>query len=166
MLGLDELTSLKSVDPAQFKAAMRCIASTVTVITSKAGCALNGMTATALCSVSATPPCILVVVNQTNRSHALIERAGTYVVNVLSSEQTSLASHFASKLESPLAGIRYHAGVTGVPILDGCVAHLECVVESQTRSGTHSVFIGRVVSANESDRLPLMYRNGEFSRYF
>lgn len=166
MTALDELTSLKNIEPAQFKAAMRCMASTVTVITSRAASALNGMTATAVSSVSATPPCMLVVVNQSNRSHALIEKTGAYVVNVLSSEQTSLAGHFASKSESPLDGMPYHVGVTGIPILHGCVAHLECVVESQTRSGTHSVFIGRVVSASESDRLPLMYRNGEFSRYF
>lgn len=165
MPALDELTCLASVDPAQFKAAMRCIASTVTVITSKAGSALNGMTATALCSVSAAPPCILVVVNQANRSHALIENAGVYVVNVLSADQTSLALHFASKSESPLAKMRYRAGVTGAPILEGCVAHLECIVESQTRSGTHSIFIGRVVATGEADLLPLLYRNGEFHSF-
>lgn len=155
--------TLDSVDAAQFKAAMRCIASTVTVITSRAGAVSNGMTATAICSVSAEPPRILVVINQSNRSHASIERAGTFAVNVLSEQQVPLAQHFASKADAPLERVGHHAGVTGAPILDGCVAHLECVVESQMASGTHSVFIGRVVSTDDKDGLPLLYRNGNFA---
>lgn len=155
--------SLASVDAAQFKAAMRCIASTVTVITSRTGTVSNGMTATAICSVSAEPPRILVVINQSNRSHASIERAGTFAVNVLSEQQVPLAQHFASKADAPLERVGHHPGLTGTPILDGCVAHLECVVESQMTSGTHSVFIGRVVSTHERDGLPLLYRNGHFA---
>jgi flavin reductase (DIM6/NTAB) family NADH-FMN oxidoreductase RutF len=155
--------SLVPVDAARFKAAMRCIASTVTVITSGSGALSNGMTATAICSVSAEPPCILVVINQSNRSHASIERAGTFAVNVLSEQQVSLAQHFASKADAPLERVDYHPGVTGAPILDGCVAHLECVVESRMTSGTHSVFVARVVSTHDRDALPLLYHNGNFA---
>lgn len=155
--------ALAPVDAAKFKAAMRCIASTVTVITSRVGTVSNGMTATAICSVSAAPPRILVVINQSNRSHASIERAGTFAINVLSEQQVSLAQHFASKADAPLERVEHHPGVTGAPILDGCVAHLECVVESQMASGTHSVFIARVVSTHDRDALPLLYHNGHFA---
>ncbi len=65
---LDEHAALASIDTSDFKTTMRCVASTVTVITSRLGSVLNGMTATAVCSVSATPPCILIVINQDNRS--------------------------------------------------------------------------------------------------
>lgn len=141
---------------------MRCIASTVTVITSGAGPAANGMTATAVCSVSAEPPCILVVINQSNRSHALIERTGAFAVNVLSEAQAPLAQHFASKPDAALKEVAHHMGVTGVPILQGCAAHLECVVDTQTRSGTHSVFIARVISTRQEDVRPLLYWRGQF----
>jgi len=35
------------------------------------------------------------------------------------------------------------------------------VVETKVATGTHSIFIGRVVAVEETDRLPLMYRNGK-----
>jgi flavin reductase (DIM6/NTAB) family NADH-FMN oxidoreductase RutF len=159
---IGDLTALTNVDPAKFKATMRCIASTVSVVTTGEGVAINGMTATAVCSVSAVPPCILIVVNQENRSHASIEKTGAFVVNVLSSWQKSLALHFASKTVMPFESVAHRAGITNSPILEGCAAYLECVVETQTKSGTHSIFVGRVVSSGETDQPPLIYRNGEF----
>lgn len=164
MTGFQGATQLASVDAAQFKAAMRCLASSVTVITSGTGSAASGMTATAVCSVSAEPPCILVVISQSSRSHALIERTGAFAVNLLSEGQASLAQHFASKPRAALDGVVHLAGVTGVPILQGCAAHLECVVDTHTKSGTHSVFFGHVVSVYESTARPLIYWQGEFTR--
>ncbi|MGY3622663.1 flavin reductase family protein [Bradyrhizobium sp. USDA 10063] len=163
MSGLDTPALLASVDAEQFRATMRCIASTVTVITSRVGSVANGMTATAVCSVSASPPCILIVVNQTARSHSLIASAGVFAVNVLATNQVALAQHFASRPDEPLEGVEHRQGRTGVPILEGCAASLECVVESQTRSGTHSIFVGRVVSAREAGASPLLYCRGRFT---
>jgi flavin reductase (DIM6/NTAB) family NADH-FMN oxidoreductase RutF len=157
-----EASSLASVTPASFKTAMRRIASTVNVITSGCDGILNGMTATAVCSVSAEPPSVLIVVNQDNRSHALIERSGAYTVNVLSASQQALAEHFASSPLAPFANVPHALGRNKCPIIDHCTSYLECVVASTMRSGTHSVFIGRVVGSGESDRLPLIYHDGRF----
>ena len=154
--------SLAGVEETEFKAAMRCIASTVTVITSKSGARTNGMTATAVCSVSAVPPCILIVVNQTNRSHTLIAESGIFAVNVLASNQTDLAQHFAQKSDDPLRSVGTSAGLTGVPVIEGCAALLECVVQQRVAAETHTVFIGRVVATKQTDRLPLMYWNGKY----
>jgi flavin reductase (DIM6/NTAB) family NADH-FMN oxidoreductase RutF len=82
-------------------------------------------------------------------------------VNILSAEQAALAHHFAAKSDDPLQDIDHRSGVTGVPVIEGCVAQLECVVETKVAAGTHSIFIGRVVAVEETDRLPLMYRNGK-----
>ncbi len=159
---MKEVSPLASVSPANFKAAMRRVASTVTVITSGCDGVLNGMTATAVCSVSAEPPTILIVVNQENRSHGLIERSGAYTVNVLSASQQSLAAHFASSSIAPFATVPHSPGLNKCPIIDNCASYLECVVESRIRSGTHSVFIGRVVASGESDSLPLIYHDGKY----
>jgi flavin reductase len=164
MCPVREIVSLPSVEPAEFKAAMRRIASTVTVITSGSGLAPNGMTATAVCSVSATPPCVLVVVNQANKSHALIERDGVFAINVLAEDQEVLGRHFALKSDNPFENVKYRRGVTGTPILAGCVANLECVVESQIESGTHSIFVGRVVHTDEQGASPLLHLNGDFAK--
>ena len=157
-----EHAPLAGVDETEFKAAMRCIASTVTVITSKSGARTNGMTATAVCSVSAVPPCILIVVNQTNRSHTLIAESGIFAVNLLASNQTDLAQHFAQKSDDPLRSVDISAGLTGVPVIEGCAALLECVVQQRIEAETHTVFIGRVVATTQTDRLPLMYWNGKY----
>lgn len=152
----------ESVDASQFKEAMRCIASTVSVITTGEAGTFNGMTATAICSVSTTPPSILIVVNQENRSHALIEKTGVFAVNVLSSRQKPIALHFSSKPADPFDSIAHHAGITKAPLIDGGAAYLECVVESRMTSGTHSIFVGRVVASGHSDYHPLTYRQGKF----
>jgi len=121
---LSESSTLASIDEARFKATMRCMASTVTVITSRLGAVTNGMTATAVCSVSATPPSILVVINQSSRSHDLIEQGGSFAVNILAAEQAALAHHFAAKTDDPLQEVDHRSGVTGVPVIEGCVAQL------------------------------------------
>ena len=164
MQQLREGATPASIDEARFKSAMRCMASTVTVITSRLGAVTNGMTATAVCSVSATPPSILVVINQSSRSHALIEQGGCFAVNILSAGQAALAHHFATKADDPLQSAAHRPGVTGVPVIEGCAAQIECVVETQVEAGTHSIFIGRVVAVQETDRLPLMYRDGKIGR--
>jgi flavin reductase len=159
---IHEVEALASVSPADFKTAMRRFASTVNVVTSGCGSVLNGMTATAVCSVSAEPPSLLIVVNQSSRSHALIEKSGAYTVNVLSASQQHLAAHFASSPTAPFATVRHSLGLNKCPIIDDCASFLECVVESRIQSGTHSVFIGRVVASGKSDRLPLIYHDGKF----
>ena len=154
--------SLASVDPEQFRAAMRRFASTVNVITSGHRDTFNGMTATSVCSVSTDPPSILIVVNQDNRSHALIEKSGAYVVNVLSSGQRLLATHFASRPVAPFLSVDHRIGMTNCPILEHCEAFMECVVETRTSFGTHSVFIGRVVASGADGRSALVYQDGQF----
>jgi len=159
----EDLEALTNVAPSQFKNVMRRFASTVCVITAGRELNLNGMTATAVCGVSAEPPSILIVVNRENRSHALIEKTRVFAVNILSSEQQGLALHFSSRPAAPFASIAYRLGSTNAPILEDCTGYLECVVDSQLKSGTHSIFVGRVVASGETDRLPLGYRNGAFS---
>lgn len=153
---------LKNVDESQFKSAMRCIASTVNVITSGESGSSSGMTATAVCSVSAAPPSVLIVVNQDNRSHAMIERTGAFAINILSARQKSIALHFASKPADPFASVAHRTGITKSPILEGGVGYLECVVDSQTKVGTHSIFVGRVIASEQNDLQPLAYHNGKF----
>jgi len=153
---------LASIAPAAFKAAMRRMAATVSVITSGSGGLFNGMTATAVCSVSADPPSLLIVVNRANRSHALIERSGAYTVNVLSAEQERLATHFASTPLEPFADVPYSLGSNHCPIIEHCTSYFACLVEQQTGFGTHSIFIGRVVASGSSDSLPLLHQDGKF----
>jgi flavin reductase len=153
---------LPTIPAADFKAALRGLAATVCVITTRHGTLANGMTATAVCSVSADPPSILVVVNQSNRSSALIRQSGVFAVHILSKDQQPLAAHFASRPEDPFAGVPLRFGATAAPSIEDCETVLECVVAAQTDFGTHTIFVGRVVAARHGVAEPLLYCHGRF----
>jgi flavin reductase (DIM6/NTAB) family NADH-FMN oxidoreductase RutF len=125
-----------------FRSVMRRLASSVTVITTSHGDHIHGMTATAVCSVCADPPTILIVVNRSARSHPMIDGSGTFVVNILADDQQVIAERFGGKLEDQFVGVDYRVGGSSVPILRGAAAHLECRVMSQNDVGTHTVFVG------------------------
>ncbi|WP_165923145.1 flavin reductase family protein [Methylobacterium oryzae] len=154
----------QSISADQFKSVMRRFAASVNVITSVDGTVMNGMTATAVCSVSADPPSLLVIVNRSNRSHPVISRSGTFAVNVLSSDQEDLAGHFAAKKSDPFAAIDYRIGQTGCPLICDADATLECAVEQETDFGTHTIFVGRIVTCEVSSKSPLLYHAGRFCR--
>jgi flavin reductase len=152
------------IAPDEFKAVMRRFAANVNVITSANGKILNGMTATAVCSVTTEPPSVLVIVNRSNRSHPIIKLSNAFAVNVLSAEQKHLAQHFASRPADPFASVDHFIGKTGCPIIKGADAFLECVVMQETEVGSHTIFVGRVVASQTFNEQPLLYHAGEYRR--
>ncbi len=148
--------------PDQFKAVMRRFAASVNVITSAESDVLNGMTATAVCSVTTEPPSVLIIVNQANRSHRIIKRSQAFAVNVLSEEQKYLAQHFASRPSDPFASVEHFIGKTGCPVIKGADAFLECVVMQEAEVGSHTIFVGRVVASQTFDERPLLYHAGQY----
>lgn len=160
---LAQSRELPSIDSSTFKKAMRCLPGGVAVITSRHADRMNGMTATAVCSVSADPPLVLAVVNRSSRSHGLISGGEALAINVLSQDQEATATYFAGQSEKPFAKVGHRIGVTGCPLLDGCVLSLECSLYAAHDVGTHTLFIGRVVAADTAARDPLVYHNGSFN---
>jgi flavin reductase len=153
---------LHEVSGDEFKLVMRRFAASVNVITSADGARKNGMTATAVCSVSSDPPSALIIVNKSTRSHPIIDGTKAFAVNVLSSNQRQIASHFASKLADPFAEIHYSIGRTGCPIIAGADAHIECTVIEQMDVGTHTIFVGKIVAAGAASGEPLLYHEGRY----
>ncbi|WP_244046229.1 flavin reductase family protein [Methylobacterium sp. J-030] len=153
---------LPSVSETAFKTAMRALASTVCVITSRHSGEANGMTATAVSSVAADPPTVLVAVNRDNRSHALIRDGACFALNILCSDQHELALQFATRALQPFATVAFSEGVTGCPLIDGCGTVLECALTSSFDVATHTIFIGRVVASRGSGGSPLLYWDGQF----
>ena len=155
-------TELSGVSDDEFKLVMRRFAASVNVITSAEGAKKNGMTATAVCSVSSNPPSALIIVNKSNRSHPIIAGTKAFAVNVLSSNQKHVAGHFASKLPDPFADIPHSIGKTGCPIIEGADAHIECTVFEQIDVGTHTIFVGKIVAAAAAHGEPLLYHEGRY----
>ena len=95
-----------AISQATFRAAMGQMASGVTVVTFQANGQDHGFTATSFTSLSLEPMLVLVCVVRAQRSHALLEQAGHYAVNVLSTSQKELGMRFEnSQLDDRFAGL-------------------------------------------------------------
>ncbi len=148
---------------AAFKAAMRHYPAGVTVVTSVHRGEPRGITLTAFSSVSAEPPMVLVCVNRDARSNLYIASSRIFCVNLLSADQQALAERFSGKMrERQFDDIAHTTDATGAPVLPGTIAHFDCEVAEEHHAGTHSIFIGRVVSCAARAGSPLGYFNGGF----
>lgn len=141
---------LDSVGAESFKAGMRRLAAGVTIVTSAHDGTRGGLTATAVTSLTADPPQLLVCVNRSAEAHAIIHRGARLAVNVLARGHQKLANRFAG--EGGIHGAaRFAAGrwttlATGAPVLADAIAAFDCVVSEAVDSATHTIFIGRVVA--------------------
>jgi flavin reductase (DIM6/NTAB) family NADH-FMN oxidoreductase RutF/nitroreductase len=145
-----------------FKSLMRNIASSVAVVTTNHGEKPHGMTATAVCSVSADPATILIVVNRSTRSHPIIAETKAFAVNILADHQQAMSVRFASKSDDPFEGVAFRSGSNGSPIIEGVAAYVECATLSEHDVGTHTIFVGRVVGGGVSTADPLVYHGGAY----
>lgn len=139
-------------------------ASGVTVITTVAGGTDHGTTASAVSSLSLDPPMLLVCLNRTSETQAAILEAGVFGVNILAEHQGQVAYQFAKKGADKFDGLAVDRGRSGVPLVRGALAHIECEVEETVTGGTHTVFLARVRAAAGTDAAPLTYFRGRFGR--
>lgn len=154
----------KIVDADAFKAAMRNWASGVTILTSVVDGQIHGMTVSAFSSVSAQPPLVLVCANQASFTHEVIEGSGVFGVNILAAGQEDVSNRFAmGDAAHRFEGVPWTAGETGTPLLDGALCNLECRVRSSHHEGTHTIYIGEVMSSRvRDDAAPLVYFDGGY----
>lgn len=152
------------IDPDAFKKALRGWASGVTVVTSRAGEKVHGMTVSAFSSVSADPPLVLVCANRASATHGIIEEGGVFAVNILAEHQQDVSNVFASSKyeDSRLERVGWTEGATGAPIIDEALASLECRVRSAHHEGSHTIYIGQVESVHANDADPLLYYKGGY----
>ncbi len=147
---------------------MRRLATGVTLVTIRHGDLIHGMTANTFTSVSLHPTLVLISILNGSTTHEFVTQAGTFAVNVLSDRQELLAKRFAKQVPvppNPFDDIICHAAVTGAPILDDCMAYVDCRVAATHLEGDHTIFIGEVLEAgfgSARDGNPLLYYNGEY----
>lgn len=126
---------------------MRRLAASVCVITTKDNDGgRHGITATAVCSVTADPPTLLCCMNRSNSTYPYFRDSQRFAVNVLCGNDAELAGRFASKLESEerFSGGEWIETVTGSPILTAAAVGFDCKTVQLVDTGTHSIFIGEI----------------------
>lgn len=164
----DMTKSPDTVDPLAFREAMARFASGVTVVTarSRQDQRLAGFTASAFSSLSLEPPLVLVCLDRGADSYAVFAEAETMAISILAIDQRPLAHHFATKGADKFAGRVFDIGeATGLPLIPGAVAHVECAMHSRLDGGDHVILVGRVLRASATDREPLLHYNRSFGRF-
>ena len=147
----------------EFRRAMRHFPTGVTVVTSLREGEPRGVTVTAFASVSLEPPMVLICINREARSYLYISTSKIFCVNILAGDQRALAERFAGKIrERQFEGVEYEVDTTGAAVLRGAVSHLDCEVAQEHSAGSHSIFIGRVLSCVSRPGRPLGYYNGTY----
>lgn len=152
------------MDPSQFRQLLGRFATGVVVltVTTPTGHPL-GMTANSLSSVSLRPPLISVCVDREAEMHDAILAARDFVVNILSSPQEALARRFADQHEDRFDGIGYRLSPEGLVVLDGALAHIECIRHAEYPAGDHTIIVGRVAGGATADGRPLLYYRGGYA---
>ena len=150
---------------ADFRNAMRGVASTIHIITLMVEGVPKGMTATAVSSLSLDPPSLLVCMNETVSMHAAMADIDWFCVNVLTTRHMEVAKTFS---DSRLRDIRFETGTWSIdaehaPHLIDAQATLLCRKAGQHRFGTHSIFLGEVKEVRlTGEPQPLVYLDGRY----
>jgi 3-hydroxy-9,10-secoandrosta-1,3,5(10)-triene-9,17-dione monooxygenase reductase component len=157
------MTATTTIASDTFRRVMGHFVTGVTVVTALDGTQPFGITVNALSSVSLEPPLVMVALDRRRFLTPIVRAAGRYAVCILSEDQQALSDCFAGAAVEPgrdaFCGAAWHAGATGLPLIDGAIATLECTVVETFSAGDHDLFIGRVDAlANEHHHpMPLLY---------
>jgi ferric-chelate reductase [NAD(P)H] len=126
---------------------------------------LNGQVANAAMQVTGDPVKIAVGLNKANLTEGMIAKAGYFSVSVLREEvpMTFLGTFgFKSGRDiDKFAGVEYETGEFGTPLVkQWCLSAFEARVVSALDLGTHTLFVGEVLSTRTFDSgSPLTYAN-------
>lgn len=158
-----------SLDAAEFRKAMGCFATGVTIITVDLEGEVHGMTANAFASVSLDPLLVLVCVDHNTRTHAHLHAKKRFGINVLCEDQRAISEYYARPARThehaeEEAGARFDRTQHGTPMLYGALAYLECRLHSAQAAGDHTIFIAEVEDVVVRDGQPLLFFRGKYRK--
>jgi flavin reductase len=153
-----------SVHRDAFLAAMRQVASTVTVVTTDGPAGRAGATVSAFTSLSADPPSVLVCLRVDSRIARTVAENRGFCVNILAEHAVEVARAFAGPSpddpEDRFVGLSFEPDAHG-PILPRATA-FSCVLTDRMIHGSHAICIGRVARISNAGERPLTYLSGDY----
>jgi flavin reductase (DIM6/NTAB) family NADH-FMN oxidoreductase RutF len=150
-------------DPAlAFRRTLGMFATGVTVLTTRVGDQVHGMTANAFMSVSLTPPLVLISIDRRARMIGMLHEGTRYGVSVLAQDQALLSDFFAHRA---VEGVEPEFVVMrDTPLVAGALAHFVARVVRSYWGGDHSLFLGQVEYARYGEGEPLLFHGGRYER--
>lgn len=146
-----------------FREGMAKLAAAVSIVTTNGPGGLAGFTASAVCSVTDTPPTLIVCLNRSSSAAAIFDRNRSLCVNTLASGCEALSRLFGGSTpqRERFAAGEWLSSTTGAPRLKDAIVSFDCDVESSVESGTHRVLFCRVVDiahGREEDEALVYFR--------
>jgi flavin reductase (DIM6/NTAB) family NADH-FMN oxidoreductase RutF len=126
--------------------------------------AAHGLTVSSFTSVSLNPPLVLICVGHEVTTIEAFRRASHFGINILREQDRELSQHFATKGLDKFDGVPWHAGQTGVPLIECALATLECETHQRIVSGDHDILVGLVVATRVEDGEPLIHYAGRYRK--
>jgi flavin reductase len=150
-----------------FRTAMRGVASSVFLITTRGPEGAAGMTATSVCSLSFDPLSVLICVNRSTLFINALTASKRFAINILSREDEEIATAFGGPTgrEQRFALGEWY-DLDGMPALRSSLSTIVCEVADQTDFGSHRIFVGQVSQVDNRDgRAELLYCRGAFRTF-
>lgn len=155
------------IGPQAYRDAMSLFAGHVHIVTTDGPAGKRGTTVIAACSVSDTPPTVLVCLNRENASNELFVKNGRFALNTLSSHHKALSVAFSGITGLPVDE-RFALGEwdtisTGAPTLADALVVFDCELIDTKDLATHRVHFGKVTGLRTGDNLkPLIYHGRDY----
>jgi flavin reductase (DIM6/NTAB) family NADH-FMN oxidoreductase RutF len=149
-------------DAALQRQVMGRFASGVTVVTTRYGDEISGMTANAVISLSLDPPLVAVSVDKSSNMHGHLTEGRCFAINVLQREHEELSNRFAQRGPKDFSDLKLKQGKTGAPILAEALAYVDCLLVEITAVGDHDLFIGEPVAGEVGEGVPLLFYGGQY----
>ena len=153
------------MDTSTFRRLRGRFASGIAIITARDGDLDVGMTVSAFCSVSVSPPLVLVCVDTTASMHGLLLHHPKLGISIVSAEHEAHSRRFADKKQAQrFDGIAFTRGESNVMLLENAMAHLECQLVRHYEAGDHTIFIAEVERGAFGEGRPLLYFRGSYAQ--
>jgi flavin reductase (DIM6/NTAB) family NADH-FMN oxidoreductase RutF len=154
-----------SVTPDEFRSVLGRFPSGVTVVTTKNGDGSDeGMTVSAFCSLSLSPPLVLICIEKNASAYRALINAPGFVVNILAASQEQIARRFAIVDIDRFEGVGYSRSQNGFPVLDDVLGVIECATFAMHDAGDHTILVGEVEAARAQSGTPLLYYRGGYAQ--
>ncbi len=157
------------VSPELFRKSMRRLPACVNVITTQNDGVPAGCTATAVCSLSDTPPSLVVCLNEHSETGKAVLRASRFCVNICAPNDLEVSRRFAV---SGISSEKFNVGAwektsSGLLRLNSAVAAFDCELSESLKFGTHFVIIGKIdeIFLEEEETQALLYANGDYGAF-
>jgi flavin reductase (DIM6/NTAB) family NADH-FMN oxidoreductase RutF len=163
--------NIASIDDAAMRALRRRWASGVALVLARDsdgdGDGFRGATVAALSFVSLAPPLVLVCLETEARTTALAIATGAFAVSILDGRHELTADRFAGRgpqVDAALSGVPHTLAPSGLPVLAGALAWLDCRVTAVHPGGDHRIIVAAVVAADLGPAAddPLLFFDGRY----